>query len=170
MTPISKPALATAGAIGLLAAGVGLGASESIYIGDIRSLHIAMASIFVALTPAIVYIHARRFYRKGPGDWVAWTHFALLTLLLFVAGKMYRRWIPSRPHFHLEHSTSGQPVIVTYKGEKYDVTDFVPRHPGGVSNILKAADQDLDQIWAQNGVGWHAKNMRVASVLKSRKI
>ena len=71
MQLLSKPAIATVGGIGLLAAGVGLGASESIPIGDIRSLHIAMALIFVALAPAIVYIHAKRFYRKGATDWVA---------------------------------------------------------------------------------------------------
>lgn len=170
MQLLSKPAIATVGGIGLLAAGVGLGASESIPIGDIRSLHIAMASIFVALAPAIVYIHAKRFYRKGATDWVAWTHFVLLALLLFVAGKMYRRWAPSRTHNNLKRSTSGEPVIATYRGEKYNVTDFVPHHPGGVSNILKAADQDLEQVWAENGVGWHAKNKRVANVLQTRKI
>ena len=160
------PAIAVGSAIALLIVGAGLGASNTVVI-NVQALHLTMASIFIVLAPIIIYVHAKRFYRKGPGDWIAWTHFALLAVLLFIAGHMYRRWIPRK---QLDASKEQEPVVARFKGETYDVTDFVQQHPGGVSNIMKAAGGELEKVWDENGVAWHAGNARVLNELKQRKI
>jgi len=61
--------------------------------------------------------------------------------------------------------------IITYKGQRYDLTDFIPKHPGGT--IIKKAletDKPLEQVWKDNGVGWHMKNPYVLKILEKYKI
>ena len=43
--------------------------------------------------------------------------------------------------------------LVTFKGETYDITDFIPNHPGG-SVIQKAIGNNLEDVWKENGVEW----------------
>jgi len=41
--------------------------------------------------------------------------------------------------------------IVSYKGERYDVTDFVRSHPGGPQSILAFRDQDMTEAYDEIG-------------------
>ena len=61
--------------------------------------------------------------------------------------------------------------IITFKGQKYDLTDFVPKHPGGsiIKRMLKS-DQPLEQVWKDNKVAWHMKNPYVMSILEKYKV
>jgi len=61
--------------------------------------------------------------------------------------------------------------IITYKGERYDLTEFIPKHPGGTI-IRKALETDkpLEQVWKDNDVGWHMKNPYVLKILEKYKI
>jgi cytochrome b involved in lipid metabolism len=61
--------------------------------------------------------------------------------------------------------------IITYKGQMYDITEFVPKHPGG-SVINKALNSNipLEKVWKQNGVDWHMKNPYVLKLLEKYKI
>lgn len=59
--------------------------------------------------------------------------------------------------------------LVTFKGETYDITDFIPNHPGG-SVIQKAIGNDLEQVWKENGVEWHMNNSRVMDTLAQYKV
>jgi len=61
--------------------------------------------------------------------------------------------------------------IVLFNGQKYDLTDFIPKHPGGsIINKMLESDQPLEQVWKENNVGWHAKNPYVLSILEKYKI
>ena len=60
-------------------------------------------------------------------------------------------------------------MIVKYKGSKYDITDFIPNHPGG-SIIKNAENKNLEDVWEEFGVKWHLKNSRVMETLKKYKI
>ena len=41
-----------------------------------------------------------------------------------------------------------------YKNNIYDITDFIPKHPGGLI-IHKAIGNDVGEVWKDNNVGWH---------------
>ena len=56
-----------------------------------------------------------------------------------------------------------------YKGEVYDVTEFMGSHPGG-SLILNAGGKNLEQVWEELGYSWHMENPYVMKTLKKYKI
>ena len=61
--------------------------------------------------------------------------------------------------------------IITYKGERYDITEFVPKHPGGsVINTLLKSDRPLEKVWKDAKVEWHMKNPYVMKLLEKYKI
>ena len=61
--------------------------------------------------------------------------------------------------------------IITFKGEKYDLTDFVPKHPGGTIIKRKLSTSDpLEKVWKDNDVAWHMKNPYVLSILEKYKV
>jgi cytochrome b involved in lipid metabolism len=61
--------------------------------------------------------------------------------------------------------------IITYKGEMYDITEFVPKHPGGsiINKALKSGDP-LEKVWKQNNVEWHMKNPYILKLLEKYKV
>jgi cytochrome b involved in lipid metabolism len=60
-------------------------------------------------------------------------------------------------------------IITTYKGDKYDITEFEKNHPGG-SIIKNANGRDLEEVWKEMGYEWHLTNNRVLAELKKYKI
>lgn len=42
-------------------------------------------------------------------------------------------------------------VIVTYKESKYNITDFVKKHPGGKAILLQNNGKDVEQLMFDNG-------------------
>ena len=60
-------------------------------------------------------------------------------------------------------------MIVKFNGERYDISSFVPNHPGG-SVIKNAKDRNLEDVWEEFGVKWHLKNSRVMETLNKYKI
>ncbi len=56
-----------------------------------------------------------------------------------------------------------------YKGDVYDITEFVKKHPGG-KIILKAGGMDLEKVWDKFNVKWHKNSSRVGSFLNKYKI
>jgi cytochrome b involved in lipid metabolism len=61
--------------------------------------------------------------------------------------------------------------IITFKGQKYDMTDFIPKHPGGsiIKRMLSNKDP-LEKVWKDNDVAWHMKNPYVMSILEKYKV
>lgn len=61
--------------------------------------------------------------------------------------------------------------IITFKGERYDLTDFVPKHPGGtIIKRMLSSDDPLEKVWKDNDVAWHLKHPYVLSILEKYKI
>lgn len=56
-----------------------------------------------------------------------------------------------------------------YKGEVYDVTEFMGSHPGG-SLIFNAGGKNLEKVWEDLGYSWHMENPYVMKTLKKYKI
>ncbi len=67
-----------------------------------------------------------------------------------------------------KHTTKNS-LWTYYKGEVYDVTEFMGSHPGG-SLILNAGGKDLEQVWQDLGYSWHMENPYVMKTLKKYKI
>jgi uncharacterized protein with NAD-binding domain and iron-sulfur cluster len=56
-----------------------------------------------------------------------------------------------------------------YKGDVYNLTEWIPKHPGG-RIIIKAGGKDMEQVWKEIGLEWHMKNPRVIKELEKYKI
>ena len=127
-----RPRLASAGGLGLLAAGAALGACLDVEL-NLRVMHVALAISFVLLAVLMLKVQIGRFYRpdKGPTDWVAWLHFVIFAFLLFLAARMLRRWgrrcpsvvaaAPFPPHADVDHNDDDhvatlRRLVVTYRG------------------------------------------------------
>ncbi len=61
--------------------------------------------------------------------------------------------VPSRPDLPFltksdvaKHKTKESAILVTYQNGVYDITEFVPGHPGG-DKILLAAGGSVDPFW-----------------------
>jgi len=61
--------------------------------------------------------------------------------------------------------------IITFKGQQYDLTEFIPKHPGGtiIKRMLKSK-KPLEKVWKDNKVAWHMENPYVMSVLEKHKV
>lgn len=60
--------------------------------------------------------------------------------------------VDSMPIYSLEevsknNGENGKPVWMTYGGVVYDVTDFIPNHPGGSEKIMTAAGSAIEPFW-----------------------
>ena len=169
-----RPRLAAAGGLGLLALGAALGACLDVEL-NLRVMHVALATSFILLAVLMLKVQIGRFYRpdKGPTDWVAWLHFVIFAFLLFLAARMLRRWgrrcpsvaAPPR-HDDDHHETPPRRLVVTYRGKTYDGTDFAARHPGG-SIIWRANGRDVEEVWKEHGVDWHANKDFIVEMIKN---
>ena len=56
-----------------------------------------------------------------------------------------------------------------YKGNVYNLTDWVSKHPGG-RVVIKAGGKDMEKVWKEMGLEWHSKNTRVLEILEKYKI
>ena len=99
----------------------------------------------------------------------------IISLTLIVTGVLAALYHLHLWHYNTTHKNSSnnnnslKKIISTYNGEKYDLTNYQLKHPGGAL-IKKAAGKDLVEAWKQNGVSWHLKNPRVMNTLKKYKI
>ena len=66
-----------------------------------------------------------------------------------------------------QHNTHEKGIWVTYKGQVYDITDFIASHPGGPSKIILAAGGALEPFWALYAV--HS-NQHVLDMLEEYRI
>lgn len=97
----------------------------------------------------------------------------LMSIALIVMGALALFYHLHLWYYHTSHNNESlsntKKIVTTFRGGTYDVTDFVKNHPGG-SVIKKAAGKDLDEVWSDNGVGWHKNNTKVMNILKKYKI
>jgi cytochrome b involved in lipid metabolism len=91
--------------------------------------------------------------------------------LLYISILAFKRWnFPKNNNESFENEPKeSNKFIVYYKNNKYDITDFIPKHPGG-SIINNAKNKNLDDVWDTFGVSWHKTNANVQNILKKYKI
>lgn len=46
-----------------------------------------------------------------------------------------------------KHKSEGNRILVTYRDGVYDITDFIPNHPGGKEKIMLAAGSSIEPFW-----------------------
>ena len=127
-----------------------------------RVFHNVVAISLLIIVIFGVPIHLQRFTDKGPYNWISWIHILIFSFLIYISLLALRKWNQNHEQYQNE------PFLVTYKGGKYDISSFVPQHPGG-SVINKARNKDLERIWKENGVSWHNNNSRVQKKLAELK-
>lgn len=44
----------------------------------------------------------------------------------------------------------GHKIIVTFKGDRYDITDFVNKHPGGKHVLIENNGRDIEELMLEN--------------------
>ena len=128
-----------------------------------RVMHIAVASFFVLLTPFALRAHYLRLWNKDPWNGTAWVHFVTFAILLHLVVQMLRHWV-NRGTKHENSKTKR--LVVKHKGRSVDLTTFASQHPGG-SVIWNAQGRDVEAVWNEQDVGWHAANKAVLEVLGS---
>ena len=159
-------------ACALLALGLGAGLLDLPL--DVRLMHQALAVSFVVLCVLMLRVQLQRFHTKGPGDWVAWLHFVIFAFLLFLAVRMVRRWwrkktLALRRTLEERGDTHHAPqLIVFFRGQKYDATDYANNHPGD-KVIWEAQGRDLEEVWREKGLQWHVASSRVQAALQSMR-
>ncbi|MEC7169344.1 MAG: cytochrome b5 domain-containing protein [Pseudomonadota bacterium] len=131
-----------------------------------RTFHNVVAGSLLIIVIFGIPIHLQRFTTKGPYNWISWIHIIIFSFLIYISILAFKKW--NQPHEHYE----SKEFLVNYKGNQYDISSFVPQHPGG-SVIKKAKDKDLETIWKEHGVSWHNDNPRVqqklAELIKLKK-
>lgn len=127
-----------------------------------RVFHNVVAISLLIIVIFGIPIHLQRFTDKGLYNWISWIHILIFSFLIYISLLALRKWNQNHEHYQNE------PFLVTYKGGKYDISSFVPQHPGG-SVINKAKNQDLEKIWKEHGVSWHNNNSRVQKKLAELK-
>ena len=64
-----------------------------------------------------------------------------------------------------------EPVIIEFAGNKYDIGEFIPKHPGGtIINQLLNSNKSLEDVWKDNDVSFHSRDKYVLSILEKYKI
>lgn len=165
MTPVHTFWIASIGiAIAAAVAGFRMGNASSSPT-HIAYLHYAIGIVFVLLVVAGTFSQSDRVRRRNEIDWVSWFHmilFAALVYLSFSAMAYHYRKMNPNPKVNTPNNNN---VVATYKGTTVDLTPYVGDHPGG-QIIKRAHGRDLEEVWKENGVGWHASSPRVMKELK----
>ena len=157
----------------ILIASLLLGLSTSTNI-NYRVFHNVVAISLLIIVIYGIPNHLNRFTVKGPYNWISWLHIIIFSCLIYISLLALRKWNQTRNHNHNNNNSNqnhnnnnnnqNQPFPVRYKGNTYNISSFVPQHPGG-SVINKARNKDLEVIWKENGVSWHNNNPRVQKKL-----
>jgi cytochrome b involved in lipid metabolism len=72
----------------------------------------------------------------------------IIILLLFLI-----LWLLNRGNNHILLNTNSEnknlntcsDIIVTYKGSKYDISDFIKKHPGGKQILIEQNGHDIEK-------------------------
>ena len=69
----------------------------------------------------------------------------------------------------VEKNNTREKLWTYYKDKVYDITKWVDLHPGG-EIILKAGGRDLEKVWKENQLEWHANNSAILERLSQYEI
>jgi Ca2+/Na+ antiporter len=138
---------------------------------NLRKFHTSVSVIFILIVILGIPVHFQRLLEKSSYNFITWLHFLIFSYLLFISILAFRRWnFPKNNNESFENeSKESNKFIVYYKNNKYDITNFIPKHPGG-SIINNAKNKNLDEVWDAYNVSWHKTNANVQNTLKKYKI
>jgi Ca2+/Na+ antiporter len=136
---------------------------------NLKKFHNSVSIILVLLIIFGIPIHFQRLIENSY-NYITWLHFLIFSYLLFISVLAFKRWNFPKKNDSFENETKeSKKFIVYYKGNKYDITDFIAKHPGG-SVIDNSKNKNLDEVWDKYNVGWHKTNTDVQNVLKKYKV
>ena len=110
-------------ATGILILGIILGFTN-IKI-NLKIMHTIIGLSFLIIVASGLKIHYNRLIYKSPYNGIAWLHFVIFSALIFLSITMIRKWN--------RNENFKEKFIVKYKGEEYNIKDFIPNHPEVVS-------------------------------------
>lgn len=168
MRPETKYWLITGGAV---VGAAGLGCIDfKMRRRGIAYLHYAFALLFlVSIIFGLIY-QKERVRKRQKLDWVVALHIVIFGVLAFLTTASFLHHYRKMSKIPTNLSGGGEKVITTYKGNKYDLTDFVSQHPGG-DVIKQAHNKDLEQVWKQYNVfDLHNNDEYIQGLLKKYKM
>ena len=134
---------------------------------NLRKFHTSISIIFILIIILGIPVHFQRLIDKSSYNFITWLHFLIFSYLLYISILAFKRWnFPVKEPMETNESSK---FIVYYKNNKYDITDFIPKHPGG-SVINNAKNKNLDEVWDKYNVSWHKTNPKVQNILEKYKI
>ena len=180
MVESQKPSVLTVYVIASVLIVIGAAALGAIKISSsvrlVAWLHYGMAFVFVGLVLAGLFLQYRRVKMKGKMDWVVWLHMVMFGLFVYLSSaaafyharkmKLVYGNTPQGGGGKATLLSNNEQLLVKYKGDTIDLTNFANEHPGG-SVIWQAQGKDVEEVWKKMGQQWHANNDRVKQVLKN---
>ena len=141
---------------------------------NLRKFHTSISVVFILIIILGIPVHFQRLIDKSSYNFITWLHFLIFSYLLYISILAFKRWnFPKKNNYSFENetkeSTESNKFIVYYKNNKYNITDFIPKHPGG-SIINNAKNKNLDEVWDSYNVSWHKTNPKVQNILKKYKM
>lgn len=137
---------------------------------NLRKFHTSISVIFILIIILGIPVHFQRLLDKSSYNFITWLHFLIFSYLLYISILAFKRWnIPKNNDSFENESKETNKFIVYYKNNKYDITDFIPKHPGG-SIINNAKNKNLDEVWDKYNVSWHKTNPKVQNILEKYKM
>ncbi|BCS83455.1 putative cytochrome B5-like protein [Cotonvirus japonicus] len=88
------------------------------------------------------------------------TYYYLILLIVVYVIKIVCKYIHQKRQMEenlqkKSNETVNEKIIVTFKGDKYDITDFLKKHPGGKNVLIENNHKDIEQIMMDYG---HSNN------------
>lgn len=137
---------------------------------DLKKFHTSVSVIFILIIILGIPVHFRRLLEKSSYNFITWLHFLIFSYLLYISILALKRWnFPIKESMETKESNESNKFIVYYKNNKYDITNFIPKHPGG-SIINNAKNKNLDKVWDEYNVSWHKTNQNVQNTLEKYKM
>ena len=134
---------------------------------NLKKFHTSISVIFILIIILGIPVHFQRLIDKSSYNFITWLHFLIFSYLLYISILAFKRWnFPIKEPMETKESNK---FIVYYKNNKYDITDFIPKHPGG-SIINNAKNKNLDEVWDKYNVSWHKTNPKVQNILEKYKM
>ena len=139
-----------------------IGAFMTPYNINLRKFHTSVSIIFILIIILGIPVHFQRLLDKSSYNFITWLHFLIFSYLLYISILAFKRWNFSKNNESFETKESNK-FIVYYKNNKYDITDYIPKHPGG--SIINNS-KNKNEVWDAYNISWHKTNPNVQNVLQ----
>ena len=130
-------------------------------------MHIVIFGIMAYLGVLATAKHTRKLSKlSGKGSM---TKYIVVGVLLLVVLYVYTKGCGTKA-VKMNEMASNNEIIATYKGNRYNLTEWAPQHPGGKHWIELANGKDLETLWNEKGLAWHMDTPYIMDILEKYKI